>query len=385
MGFFQELRLSRRPAAGLIAIGLFWGSFAAWLPEIKLRSGVSDAEFGALMMMSAVGGMITMASAPRLQVRFGRGLMARSAMGVAVIALIPALVGSAWGLGLALLLIGAVMSLCDILANIRISDIEARVGRSLMNLNHGLFSLALATSAAVMGLLRTLGVAHGVAVALVAAAVFGCALLARGGNPVAPDAADAEPESGPVVPAPWLLILPGAAILWLSFMAENGTESWAAIHIERTLGAAGGIGAFGPAMFALSMGIARLGGQALSRVLGEVRLLAISIGVALVGAIALALAPGLLVAVIGAAGLGLGVAVVVPTGNSLLSRTVPAPQRASAIARAWTIGFTGFFVGPPVLGLVSEYVGLRGAFLLIAAIVALMLPCLWLMARRLRY
>ena len=58
MGFSTDLRESRAPAAALVAIGLFWGSFAAWLPDIKSRAGVSDAEFGALMMLSACGGMI---------------------------------------------------------------------------------------------------------------------------------------------------------------------------------------------------------------------------------------------------------------------------------------------------------------------------------------
>ncbi|WP_299846982.1 MFS transporter [uncultured Paracoccus sp.] len=382
MGFLGDLRDSRAPAAGLVAIGLFWGAFAGWLPDIKSRAGVSDAEFGALMMLSAVGGMTAMSLAPRLRNHFGHGLLPASGLAVAVVALFPAWIASRWELGLVLLLLGMTMSFCDILSNIRISEIEARVGHSLMNLNHALFSFALALSAGLMGVARQLGVSHTVTVIVVALAILALVPLMRRRRPRQADHEDDGAKGG--IAAPWLIVLPGAAILWLCFLAENGTESWAAIHIERTLEAEGGLGAFGPAMFALSMGIARMAGQWLAVVLGEVRLIAVSVIFATIGALLLAFAPGLGLALVGAAALGLGVAVVVPTANSLIGRTVPHSQRASAIARAWMIGFTGFFIGPPVMGLVSENLGLRVAFGLIALLVAAILPCLWLLAQRLR-
>lgn len=382
MGFLGDLRDSRAPAAGLVAIGLFWGAFAGWLPDIKSRAGVSDAEFGALMMLSAVGGMTAMSVAPRLRRQFGHGLLPASGLAVALVALFPAMIGSRVELGLVLLLLGMTMSFCDILSNIRISEIEARVGHSLMNLNHALFSFALALSAGLMGVARQVGVPHLVTVIVVALAILALVPLMRRRRPRLVE--HEEDTARVAIAAPWLIVLPGAAILWLCFLAENGTESWAAIHIERTLGAEGGLGAFGPAMFALSMGIARMAGQWLAVVLGEVRLIALSVIFATIGALLLAFAPGLGMALLGAAALGLGVAVVVPTANSLIGRTVPDSQRASAIARAWMIGFTGFFIGPPIMGLVSENLGLRVAFGLIAVLVAAILPCLWLLARRLR-
>ncbi|MDO5630297.1 MAG: MFS transporter [Paracoccus sp. (in: a-proteobacteria)] len=382
MGILHELRISRVPVMGLIAIGLFWGSIAAWLPEIKARAGVIDAQFGALMMLSAAGGMTAMAVAPRLLARCGPVILPISAALVALVSLLPAAVGSWAGLAAMLLATGATMSLCDILANIRIAEAEAQVGRSLQNLNHAMYSLALAASAAVMGLLRGAGWTHGTAVIPVALLIAACTAVMA----TAPTPPREIPEhlNAPQIPAPWLVILPGALILWLSFLTENGTETWGALHIERTLGASGGVGAAGPAIFALAMGLARLAGQALTRILGEVRLIALSVAMALTGAVLLTLAPGLGLAITGAAALGLGVAVVVPTTNTLIARTVPAHQRASAISRAWLIGFTGFFIGPPLMGLVSQAGGLRLAFGAIAALIALMLPCLWALSQRLR-
>ncbi|MDO5614316.1 MAG: MFS transporter [Paracoccus sp. (in: a-proteobacteria)] len=383
MGFLQGLRASRVPVAGLVAVGLFWGSIAAWLPEIKAQAGVTDARFGALMMLSAAGGMTAMTLAPRMLARFGPAILPVSAALVALVSLLPATVGSWAGLAATLLATGASMSLCDILANIRIAEAEARTGRSLQNLNHAMYSLALAASAAAMGVLRGAGWSHGAAVIPVTLLIAACAAVMATAPAPARDSAAAS--DAPLIPAPWLLILPGALILWLSFLAENGTETWGALHIERTLGASGGVGAAGPAMFALAMGLARLAGQALTRTLGEVRLIALSVAIALTGAVLLTFAPGLGLAISGAAALGLGVAVVVPTANTLIARTVPAHQRASAISRAWIIGFTGFFIGPPIMGFVSQAGGLRLAFGVIAALIALMLPCLWALSRRVRF
>ena len=88
MGFLQGLRVSRASVLGLAAIGLFWGSVAAWLPQIKARAGIGDAEFGGLMMLSAAGGMAAMALAPRLAARFGPVTLPVSAAAVGVLSLI---------------------------------------------------------------------------------------------------------------------------------------------------------------------------------------------------------------------------------------------------------------------------------------------------------
>lgn len=381
MGFAQELWLSRRPAAGLAACGVFWGSVAAWLPQIKDQAGVSDAGFGMAMILSAMGGMISMALAPRLAARFGPGILPVAGLGVAAVALAPALVSGPVSLLLVLLAAGCAMSMCDILSNIRLIMIEARSGQSLMNLNHAIFSLSMAAAAVTMGTARQAGLPHLPALLPVVAAVLGLVWIMRGGRGQADDSSASDE---PARPASWLAILPGAAILWLCFMAENGTESWGAIHIERSLGVAAGLGAFGPAMFALAMGLARLAGQAATRVLGPLRLVAGSVIMALIGAVTLAVAPGLGLALAGAGALGLGLAVIVPSANSLLARCVPDAARASAISRAWMLGFTGFFIGPPLMGLVAEGAGLRVAFAVIAGLVALMLPALWALSRRLR-
>ncbi len=371
MAFLAELRASRASGAGLAAVGVFWGGFAAYLPDYKAAAGASDAEMGLALILSAVGGMSAMAVSPRLMEALGRAMLPVGGVLVALCAFLPLLAGGIASLGLVLLAMGAAMSTLDIASNVRISEREAREGLHLMNLNHALFSFAFGASAFGCGLARKAGlgpetVAPVLCLLLLAlAAMMGERSL---GTTPSPDRAD-----GPTA-SPWGAILPAAAILFAAFVSENATESWSALYIERTLDGPRGDGSFGPAMLGLTMGIGRLSGQFLAARLGEARLVAGSAGVGVFGALVVALAPSPAVAVLGVALIGLGVAVVVPSANSLLGRAVAPEQRAYAISRSWMLGFTGFFLGPVGMGLIAQHLGLRWSFVAVALMMALILP-----------
>lgn len=77
-----------------------------------------------------------------------------------------------------------------------------------------------------------------------------------------------------------------------------------------------------------------------------------------------------------------GVAVIVPSANSILGKLVRPDQRGHAISRAWMIGFTGFFIGPSAMGMISQAVGLRVAFLTVAVLLATIIPLILGMKRR---
>ncbi|MCX8508005.1 MAG: hypothetical protein ORN49_03840, partial [Rhodobacteraceae bacterium] len=47
--------------------------------------------------------------------------------------------------------------------------------------------------------------------------------------------------------------------------------------------------------------------------------------------------------------------------------------RAQVIARATALGYGGYFIGPPALGFLSEFLGLRIALLAMAVVILLVL------------
>ncbi len=81
-------------------------------------------------------------------------------------------------------------------------------------------------------------------------------------------------------------------------------------------------------------------------------------------------APAAPVVFAGLVALGLGLSVLVPLAFGAAGRT-PAIAPGAAIAAVATVGYFGFLVAPPTIGLVAERVTLRGAFVLLLALLIL--------------
>lgn len=379
MSLSTAARLSRAPMAGLAAVGVFWGAFSVYIPDFKLRAGASDAELGLALMMSAAGSILAMWLGPRLGRLLGRAMLPASGLLLCASTGFPVLAGSVPALAAAMLGMGATVALLDIGSNIRVSDLEERHGLHLMNLNHALFSFAFAAAALSASLARKAGWTPEDLFPWIAAtlALLAAATAEGEGWHAAPETPDGADHAGI-----WGAIAPVAAILFVAFVCENATDNWSALHIERTLGRPAGDGGFGPMMLGLTMGIGRLSGQIAAQRLGEAGLIFWSAVVGIAGAIVTAAAPGATIALVGIGLIGLGVAVTVPSANSILGRLVRPDQRGYAISRAWMVGFAGFFLGPAVMGQVSEWFSLRQSFVWLALMMALILPCILVLRRR---
>jgi fucose permease len=48
----------------------------------------------------------------------------------------------------------------------------------------------------------------------------------------------------------------------------------------------------------------------------------------------------------------------------------------------WLIGFTGFFIGPTIMGQIAQHLGLRASFFCVAMLMAVILPLIWGLGRR---
>ena len=147
MSMFQVVKLSRAPAAGLAAVGILWGGMAASWPDIKAQVMASDAELGVAQLMSAVGGLIAMAMAPRIGRFLGRWAMPVIAVLLATAFFFPLIAWDVPTLAIALFALGLSVASLDILTNVEISAREAKHGVHLMGFNHAMFSFAFAASA----------------------------------------------------------------------------------------------------------------------------------------------------------------------------------------------------------------------------------------------
>lgn len=379
MSIIHALRLSRAPAAALTVVGVIWGGLAGLMPDIKTAVGASDAGLGLALLMSAVGSIGAMSAVPWFERRLGHRALPLAGLLLAVAAFYPLLARDVFGLGVAMFCVGASVAILDIVANVRISGLEARHGLHLMNVNHAMYSVGFGVTAWCVGLVRQAGYGPEVVLPVMAGIGLVFAVFMR----ERPDIAEAaSPEAQVPRRPPWVAIGLSGVILFCAFIGENATEAWSALHIERTLGAATGHGSFGPAMLGLLMAVGRFSGQTVADRLDEAALIFWSAVLGAFGALVIAVAVSPAMALVGVGVTGLGIAVIVPSVNSVLGKHCSERQRAFALSRAWMFGVVGFFVGPAMMGLVSEGFGLRVAFVVVAAIIAAILPAIWMLGRR---
>jgi MFS family permease len=373
MSLARSIALCRAPLPAFAVIGIFWGAFAAQVPDLKAGIGVGDGDFGLALLCGAVGAVSAMWLAPRIDARLGAYTMPFAALGAAAAFQLPGLAPDFASFAAAMFLAAAFTGLLDVVMNARVSQIEARHNTALMNLNHATFSFAYAASAFSAGLAREAGIAPPTVFAVLGVLTLAISTQLR----LAPDTLGGGDEPHPSGRGFGQIVVWAGLITLIAFMTENATEAWSALHIERTLGGRAAEGALGPTILGLTMGTGRLIGHFVTPRGRERRVILVAALVSGFGAAVAAQAPTPLVAYLGFGILGFGVSVTAPLALALAGQMVRPRDRALAVSRVAVIGYLGFFIGPPTMGFVSEAVGLRASFGLIALLMFSVPLFLW--------
>ena len=159
---------------------------------------------------------------------------------------------------------------------------------------------------------------------------------------------------------PVLLLL--AAITALTFFSEGTLELWSAVYLRLSLDLPTLIGAAGPAVFHFAMMLGRLSSGWILlhwRRRLVLRLSGILAAIGMIVSVSTLYPPLILLGFLLA---GLALAAVVPIVFSLAGDI--APKQAGAVISVITIlGYMGFSIGPPLIGYLAEWVGLRFALL----------------------
>lgn len=369
MKLLSSLMVARAPIYGFAAMGMVWGSYSGLIPDTMAMLGVKDATFGALLMATPVAAMLAMFMAPRYAPYLGPRLLPISIFLLAICYMLPGWIGWPFLFAVAMMTVGASNGLLDVAMNARVSALEQERDLHLMNMAHASYSFAYAATAVTTGFLREAGLAPGQIMTMAGLAILLGLPLAWEGDRSTNGFVRNAPRAGRIS----RLTIWGGLIVMISFIAENAAEAWSAVHIERTLGGSKQFGSMGPAILALTMGVGRCIGQAVVARVEQRRLLFWGTVVGAFGTALLGLAPNTMFAYLGLVIAGLGGSVLVPTALALIGRLSPPVRRAEIMARATTVGYFGFFVGPPTLGILSQFVGLSQAFVAIAALMLVIL------------
>jgi MFS family permease len=342
--------------------------FASWTPHIPLvkeRLGLDTGGLGLALLGAPLGSMIALALVGGLIARWG------SRRGVLVLlianALAAPLLGLAWhpvALFVALAILGGCQGGLDVAMNSQGVEVERAYGKSILVSFHAFWSLGAFAGAALGSLAIRLGVGLtaqmvGFGAVIVAAAWF----LTR---PMFPDASTAGEHH---FAAPWrdLRVLLLGGLMFAGLLCEGAVGDWAAVYLREDLAVPAASAGLGYAVFAIMMMVGRALGDRWVARYGPVRVVAVTAAIGGVG-----LAFGLLVgrpwaALIGFGAFGLGIACIVPIIFSVAA-TRSAAHAGQAIAGASTVGWTGFLLGPPLIGFLAHGTSLPLALAVLPAL-----------------
>jgi MFS family permease len=144
-------------------------------------------------------------------------------------------------------------------------------------------------------------------------------------------------------------------LCFLAMMTEGAVGDWSGIYVRHSAGASTAAAATAFTGFSLGMAVARLGGDLLNERFGAPTLVRGGMAVVAVALGGVLLIGETVPAVIGFAICGLGIANAVPLLFSAAGRLHPP---GPSLAATFTIGYMGFIVGPPLIGLLADQIGL---------------------------
>lgn len=363
----RSVQLSRtvhRVAVGALFFfqGLCFASWASRIPTIQRNLDLTESQLGVVLFALPIGLMVSLPVSGWLITRIGSRKMVLSALSIYAILLV--------GLGLshgmlqllfALAFFGLAGNMVNISVNTQAISVERLYGRPIMASFHGLWSMAGFTGAAVGSMMMAGGIEplhHFIIISLLT--IVGVTLSS--GYLVTGDAGGAA-ASAFVMPDRSLIHL--GVITFCGMMCEGAMFDWSGIYFQKVvqpdkqwLGA-------GYTSVMLTMATGRFIADWIAHRLGLRQTLQGSGLLIASGLLVVVLFPYLVPAIGGFLLVGFGISSVVPLVYSAAGKSeIMSP--GVALAAVSTIGFLGFLIGPPVIGMIAGLFNLRISFSLIA-------------------
>lgn len=357
-----KLAPQHRVYAGFAVYSFAMGNIFPRLPDIKRAMRIEDGTLGLALIGTPIGTLIALTlAAPVLErVGFRRALLwlvplLGLAYAIAVHAPGPA------SLFLMLLPVGLMIGSIEIILNVEADRTEFLLQRRIMNRAHSFWSIGFFGAGLFGGALAHLGLSPQLHLALVVPMVAVAMTLFLGGFEPAPARFAAASDEAPIFARPTLPILVLVAVTLSAMLMEGASMDWSAIYM-RTVFESGPLTAgFTVALFAFSQATTRFFADSFVDRHSPSGVARVLLATMMAGVFTVFFSPLPFISMLGFALLGIGSSAIFPLAISAAAQRTDRPA-AINVAALSQISFVAFLLGPPLLGFVSDYWGIRSAY-----------------------
>ncbi|MFJ7193274.1 MFS transporter [Streptomyces bacillaris] len=363
----------------MLATGVSMASWVARTPAVRDALDVSTGAMGLVLFGLSVGSMagvlvsggLVRRHGGRTVITFGAGLLVAGLLVIAGGAAMEVSGGVFGGLAL----FGAGLGLAEVAFNIEGAAVERTVGRPVLPVLHGCFSLGTVVGALLGMGLTAVRFPVGWHLAAVAVAVAAAGIRTVRAIPPGTGREDAEPRAGERAGAGgwraqvevWRdrrLVLIGLIVLAMAF-AEGSANDWLPLLMVDGHGTSATAGSLTFMLFAVAMTTGRFAGGPLLVRYGPAAVVRASAVVAAVGVALVVFSSSALLAGAAVVLWGLGASLGFPVTVSAAGEGEGERDASARVAAVSTAGYAAFLVGPPSLGFLADHVGLRAAMIVV--------------------
>lgn len=348
------------PAWVFASLNILFGTWAIYIPTVKDNLAIDKASLGIAIFCLSLGAFTSFPLASRIINKIGVGRA--TWIGVLLICasgILPIVAPNFYGLMVALFIFGATHGFTDISMNTLVTEIEKEDKQNFMSAAHGFFSLGGVLAGLGSFLIPTIGnpaLHMGLAIALVIGVnlVFYKKYKHIKAAPI-----EKEPFSISVF-KPLLVI---GIVSFIIMGSEGAIVDWSGLFLKEISRAPEVLVGTGFLAFSITMTVGRFLGDSISAKIGSVQLVALGAFLAIIGYISV-LTTYTYLAILGFGLIGLGFSAIIPElfriGGNV--KGVESSKGVSFIAGS---GYSGFLLGPVVLGFLAESSSLKLSFIVL--------------------
>lgn len=369
------LRVQKKSPYSRIAIssyfymlGFIFSSWASRIPQVKDKFQLNEAELGAVLFMLPLGALAALPFSGWLVHKLSSKWMSIvTALVYTVLLYLIATATTIFSLSVVLFGFGLIGNFGNISMNTQGISIQHQINKPILSSLHAMWSIGAFSAAAVSGWTMRMGYStsiHFLIVSLMAAFI-----IIVGSFHLIPDEGLGDETSKVFVLPNRKLVLLGI-ICFCVAMSEGAMADWSSLYYRQIIHQLNTISTTGYTAFAMCMAAGRLAGDRLVQSFKHATVLKAN-GILILTGMTLSLSFDYpMTVMIGFALVGFGVSSVIPIVYMLAAKSKDMAPSA-ALAAVSSVGFTGFLVGPPLIGFIAHEIGLRMALIIVALLGAM--------------